>query len=126
MGEGVGMAHQIGSTATDAHAKALAVNLDAGIYGSIAEIGAGQEVARWFLTVGGASGTVAQTISAYDKSFSDATYGAGTRYVSRERLGAMLDLEYGLLVDRLGPARGPATRFFAFADTASARNYRGD
>jgi hypothetical protein len=118
--------NQIVSTAGDAHAKALAVNLDTGIYGSIAEIGAGQEVARWFLTVGGASGTVAQTISAYDKSFSDATYGAGTRYVSRERLGAMLNREYGLLVERLGPARGATTRFFAFADTASARNYRGD
>ena len=113
-------------TAHDAHAKALAVNLDPGSYGSIAEIGAGQEVAGWFLTVGGASGTVAQTISAYDKSFSDATYGAGTRYVSRERLAAMLDHEYGLLVERLGPVRGSGTRFFAFADTASARNFRGD
>src|SRR3954451_24530142 len=99
------MAHQNGSSATDAHAKALAVNLDAGIYGSIAETGAGQEVARWFLTVGGASGTVAQTVSAYDKSCSDASYGAGTRYVSRGRLGAMLDHEYGLLVEWLGPAR---------------------
>jgi hypothetical protein len=117
---------QTESNADDAHAKALAINLDPGVYGSIAEIGAGQEVARWFLTVGGASGTVAQAISAYDKSFSDATYGAGTRYVSRERLGAMLDREYGLLVERLGPARGTATRFFASADTASARNYRGD
>jgi hypothetical protein len=111
---------------TDVHAKALAVNLDPTTYGTIAEIGAGQEVARWFLTVGGASGTVAQTISAYDKTFSDATYGAGTRYVSKERLLAMLDHEYRLLIERLGPGRGAGTRFFAFADTASARNYQGD
>ncbi len=72
--------------AKDTHAKALAINLEASIYGSFAEIGAGQEVARWFLTVGAASGTVAQTISAYDEAVSDDTYGAGTRYVSRERL----------------------------------------
>jgi hypothetical protein len=110
----------------DAHAKALAINLDPRIYGSIAEIGAGQEVARWFLTVGAASGTIAQTISAYDKTFSDVTYGAGTRYVSKERLIAMLDHEYRLLVERLGSTRGDTTRFFAFADTASARNFRGD
>jgi hypothetical protein len=115
---------QTGTSVTDVHAKALAVNLDPTTYGTIAEIGAGQEVARWFLTVGGASGTVAQTISAYDKTFSDATYGAGTRYVSKERLLAMLDHEYRLLIERLGPGRGAGTRFFAFADTASARNYR--
>src|SRR6187551_824030 len=103
----------------DTHAKALAINLDQSIFGSFAEIGAGQEVARWFLTVGAASGTVAQTISAYDKAFSDDTYGAGTRYVSRERLLSMLDREYKLLVDRLGPARGTTTKFFAFADTVA-------
>jgi hypothetical protein len=117
---------QSGGTLTDIHAKALAVNLDPTMYGTIAEIEAGQEVARWFLTVGGASGTVAQTISAYDKTFSDATYGAGTRYVSKERLLAMLDREYRLLIERLGPERGAGTRFFAFADTASSRNYQGD
>src|SRR5215469_1091993 len=100
--------------AKDTHARALAINLDASFYGSFAEIGAGQEVARWFLTVGAASGTVAQTISAYDKAFSDDTYGAGSRYVSRERVLAMLDHEYKLLVERLGPARGEKTRFFAF------------
>src|SRR3954447_26856036 len=111
---------------TDTHAKALAINLDEAIFGSFAEIGAGQEVARWFLTVGAASGTVAQTISAYDKSFSDDTYGAGTRYVSRERLVSMLDREYRLLVDRLGPTRGTNTRFFAFADTVATRNFKGD
>ena len=63
------------------HQKALTINLDAAIFGSFAEIGAGQEVARWFLTVGGASGTVAKTISAYDKEVSDDLYGPGTRYV---------------------------------------------
>src|SRR5256885_1868949 len=112
--------------AKDTHAKALAINLEASIYGSFAEIGAGQEVARWFLTVGAASGTVAQTISAYDKAVSDDTYGAGTRYVSRERLLAMLDHEYKLVTERLGPARGTQTRFFAFADTVATRNYKGD
>src|SRR5262249_37378991 len=96
------------------------------MYGTIAEMGAGQEVARWFLTVGGASGTVVQTISAYDKTFSDATYWAGTRFVSKERLVAMLDREYRLLIERLGPERAAGTRFFAFADTASSRNYKGD
>jgi hypothetical protein len=111
---------------TDAYAKALAINLDPSCYGSFAEIGAGQEVARWFLRVGGAAGTVAQTISAYDKAFSDDTYGEGTRYVSRGRLIAMLDREYDLLLRRLGPTRGSETRFFVFADTVAARNFRGD
>ncbi|HEY1065224.1 MAG TPA: hypothetical protein VGE52_03915, partial [Pirellulales bacterium] len=83
-------------------------------------------VARWFLTVGAASGTVAKTISAYDKTVSDAVYGCGTRYVSRERLLAMLDHEYQQDLERLSPKRGPTTKFFAFADTASARNYNGD
>ena len=114
------------SAATDVHAKALAINLDPSIYGTIAEIGAGQEVARWFLRVGAASGTVAQTISAYDKTVSDERYGAGTRYVSRQRLLAMLDREYAFLLHRLAAERGPRTRFFVFADTAAARNYRGD
>jgi hypothetical protein len=113
-------------SATDAHTKALAINLDSLVYGSFAEIGAGQEVARWFLRVGAAAGTVAQTISAYDKAFSDDTYGAGTRYVSRERLASMLDHEYQLLIKRLATTRDPQTRFFAFADTVAARNYKGD
>src|SRR5687768_1465711 len=111
---------------TNVHAKALAVNLDPTTYGSFAEIGAGQEVARWFLRVGGAAGTVAQTISAYDKTFSDETYGAGTRYVSKERVVAMLEHEYRLLLERLGPTCDPNTRFFVFADTVAARNYHGD
>ncbi len=109
----------------DVHAKALAINLDATKYGSIAEIGAGQEVARWFLRAGAASGTVARTISAYDKVVSDKTYGAGTRYVSKERLQAMLDFEYRLLTQELGAVRGANTKFFAFADTVSARNFQG-
>jgi hypothetical protein len=109
----------------DAHGKALALNLDPLIYGTLAEIGAGQEVARWFLTVGAASGTVAKSISAYDKVVSDEIYGAGTRYVSKERLLAMLDYEYKLLLDRLNLARGKDTCFFVFADTVAARNYQG-
>jgi hypothetical protein len=112
--------------ARDTHAKALAINLDPSIFGSFAEIGAGQEVARWFLTVGAAAGTVAQTISAYDKTVSDDTYGAGTRYVSRERVAAMLGREFRLLVDRIGPTRGGQSRFFAFADTVATRNFKGD
>jgi hypothetical protein len=110
---------------TDIHAKALAINLEATCYGTFAEIGAGQEVARWFLSAGAASGTVAQTISAYDKAVSDDTYGAGTRYVSRERLLAMLDYEYKLLLSRLSKIRGDHTRFFVFADTIATRNYQG-
>src|SRR5438270_10572936 len=98
----------------DPHGKALSLNLDGTIYGTFAEIGAGQEVARWFLSVGAASGTVAKTISAYDKTVSDHIYGASTRYVSKERLQAMLDWEYQLLLKRLGTARGERTRFFVF------------
>jgi hypothetical protein len=107
------------------HQKALSLNLDRSIYGTFAEIGAGQEVARWFYQVGGAAGTVAKTISAYDMTVSDAVYGKSGRYVSRERLLAMLDREYGLLVERLDAARGADTTFFAFADTVAARNYAG-
>ena len=109
----------------DTHRRALAVNLDPTSYGTFAEIGAGQEVARWFLQVGAAAGTVAKTISAYDMAFSDAIYGKSGRYVSRERLVAMLDHEYPLLLQRLGRERGPKSRFFVFADTVSARNYAG-
>jgi len=119
------MASSANSLQHDAHGKALALNLDHSIYGTLAEIGAGQEVARWFLAVGGASGTVAKTISAYDKTVSDNIYGAGTRYVSKERLLAMLDFEYKLLLDRLNPVRGKDSCFFVFADTMAARNYQG-
>ena len=109
----------------DTHHKALTLNLDSSIFGSFAEIGAGQEVARWFLVVGAASGTVAKTISAYDKEVSDDLYGSGSRYVSRERLDAMLDGEWTQLLNQLDEARGPQTRFFCFVDTVSARNYAG-
>ncbi len=111
--------------ALDTHQRALAVNLDRTSFGTLAEIGAGQEVARWFLQVGGAAGTVAKTISAYDMAFSDAIYGHAGRYVSRERLLAMLDHEYRILLERLDGARGAETRFFVFADTVAARNYAG-
>ena len=104
--------------------KALALNLDATTYGTFAEIGGGQEVARWFFSVGGAAGTVAKTISAYDMAVSDALYGPTKRYVSRQRLVAMLEQEFVQLIDRLGPGRGDAKSFFAFADTVATRGYR--
>jgi hypothetical protein len=107
------------------HQKALHVNLDPTSYGSFAEIGAGQEVARWFLVVGGASGTVAKSISAYDKEVSDDLYGIGARYVSRERLEAMLGSEWTQLINQLNKSRGSNARFFSFVDTISARNYAG-
>jgi hypothetical protein len=109
----------------DTHRKALTLNLDPSTFGSFAEIGAGQEVARWFLTVGGASGTVAKTISAYDKQVSDDLYGSGSRYVSRQRLEAMLEHEWSQLLTQLQEVRGSQTRFFAFANTVSARNHTG-
>jgi hypothetical protein len=109
----------------DTYQKALSLNLDSTIFGSFAEIGAGQEVARWFLRVGGASGTVAKTISAYDKEVSDQLYGVGTRYVSKARLEAMLSNEWEQLLGQLHASRGADTKFFSFADTISARNYAG-
>jgi hypothetical protein len=109
----------------DTHRKALTLNLDPTTFGSFAEIGAGQEVARWFLMVGAASGTVAKTISAYDKEVSDDLYGSGPRYVSRPRLEAMLENEWAQLLNQLKKSRGPRTRFFSFVDTVSARNYAG-
>ena len=81
---------------TDTHSKALRINIDPRWYGTFAEIGAGQEVVRWFFRVGGAAGTVAKSISAYDMKVSDAIYGHVDRYVSRNRLQAMLDYEFGL------------------------------
>lgn len=110
---------------TGTHQKALAVNLDPTNFGAFAEIGAGQEVARWFLRVGAASGTVAKTVSAYDKGVSDDLYGSGTRYVSRPRLETMLDREWTSLVQQVGDARGKDTRLFVFADTIAARNFAG-
>lgn len=109
--------------APDTHQKAAQVNLDGQKYGTFAEIGAGQEVARWFFRVGGAAGTVAKTISAYDMRVSDAIYGSSKRYVSRERLTTMLKYEYELLLERLDAERGAGTTFFVFADTVAARSY---
>lgn len=110
----------------DTHNKALKINLDRRFYGTFAEIGAGQEVVRWFFRVGGAAGTVAKSISAYDMEVSDAIYGETERYVSRVRLEAMLDHEYRLNQERLGPSRGDSTAFFVFADTVAARSYKGN
>jgi hypothetical protein len=109
----------------DTNAKALKINLDPVPYGTFAEIGGGQEVSRWFFRVGGAAGTVAKTISAYDMSVSDAIYGSGERYVSRERLRSMLDHEFSLLIERLRASRGDKTAFFVFADTVATRNFKG-
>jgi hypothetical protein len=105
--------------------KALKINLDPLRYGTFAEIGAGQEVARWFFKVGGAAGTISKSMSAYDMAVSDAIYGRCKRYVSRERLQSMLDHEHRLNLERLESSRGGSTAFFAFADTVAARNYQG-
>lgn len=105
------------------HQKALQINLDPTKYGTFAEIGAGQEVARWFFRVGGASGTIAKSISAYDMVVSDAIYGHAPRYVSRGRLETMLEYEYNLLLERLSKTRASTTRFFVFSDTVAARSY---
>lgn len=103
--------------------KALRVNLDGLKYGTFAGIGAGQEVARWFFHVGGAAGTVAKTISAYDMAVSDAIYGPAERYVSRQRLQAMLDYEFDLLIERLDSTQGHRRGFFAFANTVTTRSF---
>ncbi|MBA4136490.1 MAG: nicotinate-nucleotide adenylyltransferase [Opitutus sp.] len=102
--------------------KALTINLDGTRYGTIAEIGAGQEVARVFFQAGNASGSIAKTMSAYDMTFSDAIYGKAPRYVSRERLQTMLHHEYALLKERLSDKRGDRTRFFVFANTVAAKS----
>ncbi len=104
--------------------KAFQVNMDKRIYGTFAEIGAGQEVARRFFHVGAAAGTIAKTISAYDMTFSDAIYGAAGRYVSRRRLDTMLTHEFDLLIERLDATVGADRTFFAFADTVAARSFR--
>jgi len=110
---------------TDTLQKALRINLDPRWYGTIAEIGAGQEVARWLFRAGAAAGTVAKSMSAYDMEVSDAVYGKADRYVSLGRLEAMLEREFDLDVERLTDSRGDSTCFFAFADTVVARSYRG-
>ena len=115
-----------GAYESDTHQKALRINLDPRWYGTVAEIGAGQEVVRWFFRVGGAAGTVAKSISAYDMAVSDAEYGKADRYVSAGRLQGMLDTEFQLNVDRLDHKRGDDNCFFAFADTVVARSFRGE
>jgi hypothetical protein len=113
------------ATLSEPAQKALHINLDESRYGTLAEIGAGQEVASWFFRVGAASGTIAKSMSAYDMTFSDSIYGKTGRYVSKERLFSMLDHEYSLLIERLAPTRGQNCGFFVFADTVSARNFAG-
>jgi hypothetical protein len=106
--------------------KALKINLAKRFYGTFAEIGAGQEVARYFFQAGGASGSIAKTISAYDMTFSDHIYGKENsgRYVCEPRLMKMLEKEYDLLQERLGDTRGRDHQFFAFANTVSALNFQ--
>ncbi|MCF8229882.1 MAG: hypothetical protein K9G58_15610 [Bacteroidales bacterium] len=108
--------------------KALRLNLDASIYGSFAEIGGGQEASRNFFTAGGASGTVAKTISAYDKKFSDKLYNNNQpgRYVSEGRLSKMLKTEYDDLISLLHKDEGPDKRYFVFANTVATINYKKD
>src|SRR5712672_104763 len=106
--------------------KARTINFDGPLYGTFAEIGAGQEVAREFFHAGGASGTIAKSISAYDMVFSDAIYGKAPRYVSRERLSLMLDHEYKLLLERLAAQRGERSTFFVFSDTVATKSFKGN
>jgi hypothetical protein len=108
--------------------KALRINLDEKKYGTIVEIGAGQEVARQFFKAGAAAGTIAKTMSAYDMKFSDAIYGVqeDRRYVSRSRVQAMLEKEFQLVVDRVGKSRSKASRFFAYGATVAAKSFKGD
>src|SRR5438132_8037727 len=101
-------------TASSTQQKALTLNRDSMPYGTFAEIGAGQEVVRWFFHVGGAAGTIAKSISAYDMAVSDAIYGHAERYVCRQRLQSMLDYEHELTLSRLQESRGQTTAFFAF------------
>jgi hypothetical protein len=106
--------------------KALKINLAKKFYGTFAEIGAGQEVARHFFQAGGSSGSIAKTISAYDMTFSDSIYGKDPhgRYVSQSRLLKMLEKEFLLLEERLSETRGKDHAFFVFADTVAALNYQ--
>ncbi len=108
--------------------KAFGINQTPVIYGTIAEVGAGQEVARHFFQAGGASGTVAKTLSAYDMQVSDSIYGvdASGRYVSLSRLESMLETEYADLITRVSASRPQETTYFAFADTVAAKAYKSD
>lgn len=113
------------ATSVDTQAKALAINMDPKVYGTFAEIGAGQEIAAWFFKVGGAAGTIAKTMSAYDMKVSDDIYGKTSQYVSESRLRSMLNHEYSLLSQRLSENFGQERTFFVLADTVSARNFKG-
>lgn len=104
--------------------KAFRINMDKAFYGTFAEIGAGQETANWFFRSGGAAGTVAKTISAYDMTVSDTLYGPVRRYVSQERLVQMMDYEYAQLINRLGEKRGAESCFFSFCNTVKCKGYR--
>ena len=112
-------------------AKALRINLNNNIYGTFAEIGAGQEVARHFFRCGGASGTIAKSMSAYDKDFSDAIYGSEKdgRYVTESRLNKMLKLEMGLLEKRIDRSKNKEKLFFTYANTVTtidfAKKFKG-
>jgi hypothetical protein len=108
----------------DSTQKAFDINLDQKVYGTFAEIGAGQEVARNFFRAGGAAGTIAKSMSAYDMTVSDDIYGKSGRYVSQERLETMLKREFLQLQERLSEQRGKDTTFFVFADTVAAKGYR--
>ncbi len=108
--------------------KALRINLDKNKYGTIVEIGAGQEVARQFFKTGAAAGTIAKTMSAYDMKFSDAIYGVQEdgRYVSRARVKSMIEKEFDLVVDRVGTSRSRSSRYFSYGATVAARSYKID
>jgi hypothetical protein len=108
--------------------KALRINLDDKKYGTIVEIGAGQEVARQFFKTGAAAGTIAKTMSAYDMKFSDAIYGVQEdgRYVSRARVLSMLEKEFDLVIDRVGDSRSIASRYFSYAATVSTKSFMID
>jgi len=112
------------SSARSTYDKVLELNLDPVVYGTFAEIGAGQETANWFFRASGTAGMVAKSISAYDMTMSDAIYGHCDRYVSRQRLLAMLEHEYSILIERLGPKRGENTTFFSFSNTVRARGWQ--
>ncbi len=112
----------------DPDEKALKINLDDSFYGSFAETGAGQEVARHFFRVGAAAGTVAKTMSAYDMAMSDAIYGKerSGRYVCESRLGKMLSHEFKLLETRLSEKKYEKVKFFVFANTVATKAYGCD
>ena len=110
--------------ASGTNKKAFQINLDGKKYGTFAEIGAGQEVARRFFHVGGASGTVATTVSAYELRFIDAMFSPCDRAFSRKRPPALHDTRYGLVVRGYRRKAGGARTFFVFADTVAARSFK--